>query len=239
MPTSACGVADERREQARRNVVSTPRGWARSMLAVIIVTALLLTGCSREVTGTAVSALDSGSGSSASGEGACTAVEAPLTDIPSAGKAEPRLRIPVPAGWKRNTKMNNRIIRFAIVAPDLATRGFAPNAVVTLESVRGSRDPDDLFEENRSNLVDLLKAFDLTTEVNTTCGLPSETTDYIAPAAGPAPERPIIMHAVVSDTGRATYLATLTVQSADAENPTYLRDAQEILDGFQVLPPKR
>ncbi|MCH9668063.1 MAG: LpqN/LpqT family lipoprotein [Actinomycetia bacterium] len=228
-----------RREGAGRNAVSTPPGWASSILVVVVATALLLTGCSREVTGTAVRAFDSGSGALPSGAGPCTRVEAPLTDIPSAGKAEPQLRIPVPAGWKRDTRMNNRIIRFAIVATDLATGGFAPNAVVTLESVRGSRDAGELFEENRSNLVTLLRAFDLTTEVNTTCGLPSETTDYTAPAAGPAPERPITMHAVVADTGRDTYLATLTVQTADAENPNYQRDAQEIIDGFQVLPPSR
>ncbi len=46
------------------------------------------------------------------------------------------------------------------------------------------------------------------------------------------------MHAVVSDTGRTTYLATLTIQTADGENPKYQRDAQEIIDGFQMLPPR-
>ena len=30
---------------------------------------------------------------------------------------------------------------------------------------------------------------------------------------------------------------TLTVQSADPDNPTYKRDAETILTGFQMLPP--
>ena len=68
---------------------------------IIVVVVLLLTGCSREVTGTAVTALGSGSASPSSGDGRCATVTAPLADIPSAGEAEPRLRIPVPRGWKR------------------------------------------------------------------------------------------------------------------------------------------
>lgn len=132
--------------------------------------------------------------------------------------------------------MDSRIIRYAIVAPDMTADGFAPNAVVTLESVRGHQDAEDVFEENRSNLIKMMGASDLSTEANMTCGLPSETTYYTAPPMGPAPERPIIMHAVVLDTGRTTYLATVTIQTADDENPTYQRDAQEIIDGFQMLP---
>lgn len=207
-------------------------------LAVVVAIALLLTGCSHAVTGTATMAPGPRSGS-VSGDGECATVEAPLADIPSASPTEPRLRIPVPSGWKRNDRMDSRIIRYAIVAPNLATEGFTPNAVVTLESTRGIKDTDVVFDQNRSNLVSMMGAFDLTTETNTTCGFPSETTEYMAPAMGPAPERPIIMHAVVADTGRTTYLATLTIQTADAQNPGYQRAAQEIVDGFQMLPPRR
>ena len=34
-----------------------------------------------------------------------------------------------------------------------------------------------------------------------------------------------------------TYAMTMTVQSADPGNPTYQRDAETILTGFQMLPP--
>ena len=208
----------------------------RSILAVTAAATLLLTGCSRDITGTAVIA--SGAAIS-SDEHQCANVAAPLADIPLMNASEPRLRIPVPQGWKRNTRMDSKIIRYAIVAEGLIADGFAPNAVVTLESVRGSKNADDVFEENRSNLVAMMGAFDLTTETNTTCGFPSETTDYTAPAMGPAPERPITMHAMVVDTGRTTYLATLTIQTADEENPAYQRDARKIINGFQLVMPHR
>lgn len=211
----------------------------RKPFLVILAVTLLLTGCSRDIPGTAVTAAGPGPGSASGGDGQCATVTAPLADIPALGTGEPQLRIPVPSGWQRNSLMDSRIIRFAIVAQGLAADGFAPNAVVTLESVPGSQDAEDVFEQNRTNLVEMMGAFDLTTESNSTCGYPSETTDYTAPAMGPAPERPIVMHAVVAETGRTTYLATLTIQAADGENPTYQRDAREIVEGFQMLPPSR
>lgn len=207
----------------------------RKPFLVILTVTLLLAGCSRDIPGTAVTA--AGPGPASSGDGQCATVTAPLADIPAVGTGEPQLRIPVPSGWQRNSLMDSRIIRFAIVAQGLASGGFAPNAVVTLESVPGSQDAEDVFEQNRTNLVKMMGAFDLTTESNSTCGYPSETTDYTAPAMGPAPERPIVMHAVVAETGRTTYLATLTIQAADDDNPTYQRDAREIVEGFQMLPP--
>lgn len=211
----------------------------RKPLLVILAVTLLLTGCSRDIPGTAVMAAGPGPESASGGDGQCATVDAPLADIPAVGTGEPRLRIPVPSGWQRNSLMDSRIIRFAIVAQGLAANGFAPNAVVTLESVPGSQAAEDVFEQNRANLVRMMGAFDLTTESNSTCGYPSETTDYTAPAMGPAPERPIVMHAVVAETGRTTYLATLTIQTADDQNPTYQRDAREIVEGFQMLPPGR
>jgi hypothetical protein len=208
----------------------------RSLLAVTAAIALLLTGCSRDITGTAVTAAGTAPDSPSSGDGQCATVSTPLEDIPSEND-EPRMRIPVPTGWERNDTMDSKVIRYAIVAQDLATSGFAPNAVVTLESVTGTQDADEVFEQNRDNLVTMLGAFDLSTESNSTCGFPSETTRYTAPAMGPAPERPIIMHAIVASTDNSTYLATLTIQTADGNDPTYERDSAEIVDGFQMRAP--
>ena len=201
--------------------------------ALVVAAGLLLTGCTQQIQGTAVTAAGSGPAQTG-GDGECAEVSAPLADIPSKGTREPQLRIPIPAGWERNAMMDSQVIRYAIVAKGLASGRFAPNAVVTLESVRGVQPAEIVFEENRSNLVQLMGASNLNTESNTTCGFPSETTDYIAPAMGPAPERPIIMHAVVASTGTTTYLATLTIQAATDDNPKYQDDAREIVDGFQV-----
>lgn len=211
---------------------------AKSWLALALTATLLSAGCSQQVTGTAVTGAGSAPQSASGGEAAeCTGVDAPLEDIPGEDDREPQLRIPAPAGWERNTMMDSQIIRFAIVATDLVADEFATNAVVTLEAARGNQSPDDVFDQNRGNLETMMGAFDLEVESNTTCGLPSETTRYVAPPMGPAPERPIIMHAVVANNAGTTYLATLTIQTTDPDNPTYISDSQEIIDGFQMLLP--
>lgn len=211
---------------------------AKSCLALALTTTLLVSGCAQNVTGTAVTSAGNAPQSASGGDAAeCTAVDAPLEDIPGEDDREPQLRIPVPAGWERNTMMDSQIIRFAIVALDLVADEFATNAVVTLEAAPGNQTPDDVFEQNRGNLETMMGAFDLEVESNTTCGLPSETTHYVAPPMGPAPERPILMHAVVANNAGTTYLATLTIQTTDPDNPTYISDSQEIIDGFQMLLP--
>lgn len=209
----------------------------RALAAVTCAATLLVTGCAREITGTPVLAAGQTPGQAWVSDADCTAVEAPLAEVPAVNPREPRLRIPIPSGWKRNSMMDSQVIRFAIVAENLIANGFAPNAVVTLERARGVADPAEVFEQNRANLVRMMNATNLRTEDNTTCGFPSETTTYTAPPMGPAPQRPIIMHAVVAQRGNATYLATVTIQTSDGDNPTYQRDAEQIVDGFQLLMP--
>lgn len=207
----------------------------RALAALACAATLLVTGCAREITGTPVLAAGQTPGSPSDVD--CATVDAQLADIPAVSPREPLLRIPIPSGWKRNSMMDSQVIRYAIVAEALIANGFAPNAVVTLERARGVADAGEVFEQNRANLVRMMNATDLQTEDNTTCGFPSETTTYTAPPMGPAPRRPIIMHAVVAQQGNATYLATVTIQTSDGANPTYQRDAAEIVDGFQLLLP--
>ncbi len=207
-------------------------------MIALLITAHLLTGCAQSITGTAVTVAGSAPNAATAGDEAqCTKVDAPLEDIPDEGSREPHLRVPVPSGWERNTMMDSNVIRYAIVATDLIADGFATNAVVTLEPVRGNQTPDDVFAQNRGNLETIMGAFDIAAEGNATCGLPSETTHYMAPPMGTAPERPIIMHAVVARIAGTTYLATLTIQTTDPDDPTFLSDSQEIIDGFQMLQP--
>ncbi|WNG88308.1 LpqN/LpqT family lipoprotein [Mycobacterium sp. ITM-2016-00317] len=206
---------------------------------VAAATALVLSACSHSVTGTAVSAVGPPPPASATDgdESLCATVDLPLEDIPAENAREPHLRIPVPDGWERNAMMDSQIIRYTIVSTDLVADRFATNAVVTLESARGDQTPEEVFAQNRANLETMMGAFDLDTRSNTTCGLPSETTHYMAPPLGPAPERPIIMHAVVAEVGRTTYLATVTIQTTDPVNPRYIKESQQIVDGFQMLLP--
>ncbi len=98
--------------------------------ALIVAVALLLTGCTQQIQGTAVTAAGSGPAPTV-GDGECAEVSAPLADIPTKGAREPQLRIPIPAGWERNSMMDSQVIRSAIVPPRLAPRRFAPTALPT------------------------------------------------------------------------------------------------------------
>ena len=71
----------------------------------------------------------------------------------------------------------------------------------------------------------------------TLCGDKAELVDYDAPSMGRIPPRKIrtLMVAATFDTN--TYVATVTVQSTDPDNPAYARDTETVLTGFQMLPP--
>ena len=76
-----------------------------------------------------------------------------------------------------------------------------------------------------------------TSREHTLCGLPAETIDYITPPIGPIAPHPAKVVCAVLQTDDATFAMTVTVQTADPDNPTYQRDAETILTGFQMLPP--
>ena len=59
----------------------------------------------------------------------------------------------------------------------------------------------------------------------------------MAPAIGPVGPHPAMVVCAVLQTDDATFAVTTTVQTADPDNPTYQRDAEMILTGFQMLPP--
>ncbi|MGE2729374.1 LpqN/LpqT family lipoprotein [Mycolicibacterium vaccae] len=209
----------------------------RALAAIACTATLLATGCAREITGSPVLAAGQTPGQRWLPDADCTTVEARLAEVPSLSPREPAVRIPIPAGWQRNSTMDSQVIRFALVAESLIANGFVPNAVVTLERARGVADPRDVFEESRANLIRMMNAADLRSENTTTCGFPAETTTFTAPPMGPVPRRSVIMHAVVAQRGNATYLVTLTIQTSNGADPTYQRDAEQIVDGFQVLLP--
>lgn len=176
------------------------------------------------------------SGATAESTGAdCTAVDVPLTEIPS-GNGEPMLSIPQPPGWEPSEEVTNEMIPFAMVNADLVSEGFAPTAVVTRESVDGKVPAEDVFESNRSTLTAAGGA-DLQTTQTSVCGQPAERVEYTCPPTGQVGPRPCRLLNVVAPTDDRTFLITVTVQTTDPANPTYQQDSSAILDGFQVTPP--
>ena len=206
------------------------------MLCATVAAAALLAvpGCSKVVTGTAVP----GAHEPVAKSGPCEDVSAPLTSIDPHAQGEPQLKIPQPPGWERASQLDSDIIRFTMRNKDLVARNFMPTAVVTLETVPGAATDDQtIFDQERAALVDRLGATGLHTTKTTLCGDNAEIVDYDAPSMGRIPPRKIKTLMVAATFDANTYVATVTVQSTDPDNPVYTRDTGTVLTGFQMLPP--
>jgi hypothetical protein len=155
--------------------------------------------------------------------------------IPSHEAAEPQLRIPQPPGWERTTMIDSQFVRYTLVNRELIHDGFAPTVVVGLDTVPGQHAPDVLFEANRYKLIHEGQVTDLNYTGGTVCGNPAETVTYTGSPNGQA-ARPLTDLAIVIDGGDRTYFVNVVIQSRDDTNPTYQRDKQTILSGFQAVP---
>jgi hypothetical protein len=165
----------------------------------------------------------------------CEAVDAPLTTIPSRNRDEPVMKIPQPQEWKRSTKMDSELIRFAMVNRGPGGDGKVASAVVTLEKPPGVEEADVIFEMERHALESMAGATDLQVTEHTLCGLPAETVQYRTPErVDPHPATVVMAVIHVED---RTYAVTITVGSDGPDDPTFKRDADMILKGFQLLPP--
>jgi hypothetical protein len=204
------------------------------------IVAVLVSSCTRVIDDARPVAADDAGQLAAEGAAACTAVDVPLADVPPApdgsSNSDPVLRIPKPPGWNRITSLDSERIRYVMRNDDLAVGRVAPTAVVTLESHRGEISPDTLFDEQRKQVSEL-GVTQLILNDTTLCGLPAMRGGYMSPLMGTAEPRPAEVLMGVMFYGDSTYGVAVTVQSADADDPTFIRDSTAILDGFQMLPP--
>lgn len=181
------------------------------------------------------------------GAGACAQVDAPMLDIPT-GDTEPQLRIPKPAGWERNTELENldESMRFALAnTATVADESPQHVAMVTLETMPNS-EAQTIFDDFRAQLGDMLATKGLVMDVETTpgtvCGLPAETltitNNAIGIGAGSAGRQghPVTTLAVVAKACGQTYLITVTATS-ESDSAQVQRDVAMVLTGFEVLAP--
>lgn len=174
----------------------------------------------------------------------CQTVAAPMSDIPTRTDQEPKMRIPVPQGWERSTKQDSESVRYAIRNEGLTKDGFTPNAVVTLQKISAAAGkPDKILEAQNEQLTKKLKITDMKAESTKVCGATALSSSYIAPELKLSPKIPTIPQrqatslGVIYKSGDSYFVATLTVQAIKGDNPTYTKDADVILKGFQILPP--
>ena len=206
---------------------------SRAATVVLMVATGLIASCTRYVDDARAVAGDDQSTTASQ----CETVDVPLTTIPALKHDEPVMKIPQPQEWTRSTKLDSELIRFAMVSRIPGTHGSAASAVVTLEKPPGIEEADVIFEMQRHALETMAGATDLHVSEHTLCGLPAETVQYQTPQTGTlAPHAATVVIAVIH-VDEWTYAATITVGSSDADNPTFKRDADMILKGFQLLPP--
>ncbi|HYZ69014.1 MAG TPA: hypothetical protein VE666_14645 [Mycobacterium sp.] len=199
---------------------------------------VLVTSCTRYVDDAKAVAGDDRSPLAESSAAQCETVDAPLTTIPARKHDDPVMKIPQPQGWERSTKLDSELFRFAMINRSLVGNDFGSNVVVTLESVPGIEPPDGVFDGQRQALESGFGATNLRVTEHTLCGLPAETVEYQTPPMGNMGPHPGTVVMAVLHTDDRTYAATVTIQTGDADDPAYQRDAETILKGFQLLPPK-
>ena len=122
--------------------------------------------------------------------------------------------------------MDSELIRYTMRNVGLAKDGFAPTAVVTLESHRGLTEPREIYDAQHEVLESGVGATDVRFVEATLCGEQAEILDYITPTLGLLPPHPAKVLCGVLHTDDRTFAMTMTVQSADPDNPTYQRDAE-------------
>ena len=209
------------------------------MVAVVAGAAAIVLGtaCTRVVDDArVVAAPDMGKAAATASD--CTSVDAPMTSIPAHTDEEPVMKIPQPDGWERVTMMDSELIRFTMrYAAAPSKGGIVPTAVVTLESHRGLAEPREVFDAQKDALETALGATNVQITETTLCELPAEMIDYTTPPLGILPPHPAKVVTAVLQADDVTWAMTMTVQSADPDNPTYQRDVETILTGFQMLPP--
>jgi len=154
------------------------------------------------------------------------------------------MRIPLPQGWERTTKMDSESIRFAIRNPALAADGFTPNAVVTLQKTGTDIGKSEkVLEAQNDQLAKKLKLTDMKASPVELCGAPALSATYTAPEVKLGPKTPPIPPRKASSLSSVykgrdiNYIVMLTVQTIKPDNQTFNADSAMILKGFQLLPP--
>jgi hypothetical protein len=148
----------------------------------------------------------------------CAESAAPLLRLEPHSPQEPVLAIPQPSGWERTTELDSELIRGVIINAGLRADDFSPNAVATLEDLTGRVDnTHHALEVERSAITQAGMTIG-TDEPATVCGHPSTTISYTLE------NRPVTALIVAAEHDGSIYAATLTVQTAEPDNPTYAHD---------------
>lgn len=207
------------------------RSHSRALAVGFTVSAIsLLAGCSSPSTPTDPTT----SAQADAGTSQCATSELPLMSLEPKSSAEPAMAIPQPPGWESSGGDFPPIVRATLVNQGLTADSFAPTAVVTLEDLTGKvGTPELAITAERDAITDPLDS----ETSGTLCGMPSLTITYVSPASGTAPSTTVSTLIVAGEDAGKLYAATVTVQTTDPDNSTYVKDRNAMLEGFQFQLP--
>ena len=154
-----------------------------------------------------------------------------MTVLSPTGADEPAVSIPTPPGWKFSDKHNSSLVRGAILNEGLAANHFIPNAVVTLANVTSdSSTPQAAIDIERGGLAQKVSIDSETS--GTLCSYPSMTLDYKFEG-----RQATTVIVAAKDEHDRVWVSTVGIQTAEPNNPDFVKAKRVILDGFQFTLP--
>jgi len=154
-----------------------------------------------------------------------------MTTLDPKADDEPKLELPTPSGWEYSSKMNSPLIRGLIANIGLRANNFTPNAVVTLEDLTGQvRDAQQGIDAELAGATKSGITIDGRTP-GTVCGHQSTTITYTLQG------RSATALIIAAADGKKIWAATLTLQTSEPDNTTYIADKQTILNNFRLILP--
>jgi hypothetical protein len=145
------------------------------------------------------------------------------------------MRIPTPEGWERSTELDSELIRYTLGNPSMTEAGFAPNVIVTLETVPANASAEEVLAAQWDAMASVGVTDIVPTSDSPVCGFPAQRVTYSLPQMGQVPARSGVAIAVVT-TGAQRFTSVVGLQTTNPQDPTYVEDSTTILDGFQILP---
>ncbi|MCH9729563.1 MAG: LpqN/LpqT family lipoprotein [Actinomycetia bacterium] len=216
------------------------RGWGyRLTAAASVVLGLAAAGCANSNNSSTPSVGDAPTAVALSTAAGCHKVSYPLVGIPRRTPGEPIMQIPKPPGWEVvPIDEGDQSARFELANPALTANETAPNAVVVLRSEPGHRPAQSIFDDARSELINMgFNEVQSESNAATVCGQPAEIGEYTTTMEGMSYSVFTKLLMVVAEAENETYIAALFVGTTEPDNPIYQRDSQAIFDGFLFFPP--
>lgn len=169
--------------------------------------------------------------------GECADPTVELIDLKSFDDAEPMIRMPLPAGWERNTTMDSEFVRGTINAPDLADEDQMTMPVINVvieDAGAAGVDADEVIDFELASLEQIGATINKRTPIQV-CGLPAERFEVTAALMGPQ-EVDLTSVVIVYESGSALYAVVVTAQGPDTQDPQYLEAVDTVIEQIQVLP---